>query len=95
MITHWVLTVAVAVTGVTVPVLSDKVKVVSAGQVTGTRAGGGLTVTIGVPVQVDGIIRSSTVSSSFLLLSLGTPTNHVHPAPVSHEIVTVGRLVAL
>lgn len=90
---HAVLTVAVAVTGVPVPVGGATVNVVPAGQVIAERTGGALTVTVGVPVQVDGIVRSLIVASSPRLLSCGTQVNPVQPVQVNPPIVTVGRFV--
>lgn len=90
---HAVSTVAVAVTGVPVPVGGATVNVVPVGQVTAERTGGALTVTVGVPVQVDGIVRSLIVASSPRLLSCGTQVNPVQPVQVNPPIVTVGRLV--
>ncbi len=90
MITHCALEVAVAVTTVPVPVGFATVKVVLVGHVTATRAGGGLIVTVGVPVHVAGTVRSSIVASSPLLLSRGVPVSPVQPVPVSPQIVTVG-----
>jgi len=50
-------------------------------------------VTVGVPVHVARIGRSSIVASSPLLLRFGTPVSPVQPAPVNHPIVTVGAVV--
>lgn len=87
------LEVAVAVTTVPEPVGFATVKVVSAGHVTDTRAGGALIVTVGVPVHVAGMIKSSTVSSSHRLLSRGVAVSPVQPVPVNHPIVTTGGFV--
>lgn len=94
-------TVAVAVVPETAPVGSATVSVVFAGQtILVESAGGALTVTVGVPIQVVGISKPSRplsgqiVASAHCELSLtmsGVITGMVHP--VRPPIVTVGGVI--
>jgi hypothetical protein len=92
---HALSEVAVAVTGVPVPVGVATVNVVFAGQVILESAGGALTVTVGVPVQVAGIVRSLIVASSPRLLTCGIAVRPVQPVPDNHPIVITGWFVEL
>lgn len=87
---HALSEVAVAVTGVPVPVGGATVKVVFVGQVTLESVGGALTVTVGIPVQVAGIVRSLMVASSPRLFSCGIALRPVQSVPDNHPIVTTG-----
>lgn len=94
-------TVAVAVEPLTSPVGSGTVAVVPVGQtILAARAGGALTVTVGVPVQVSGISKPSAPLLgqivvrdqrllSFTISAVIEGTVH----PVSPPIVTVGGVV--
>lgn len=57
---------------------------------TGTYGRGADTVTVGVPVQSFGSVRSSIVASSHCALIRGTGLKALQLVPVSHPISTVG-----